>query len=384
MAPRVIVGGAIAHHPIGGGGNAWLFLQYVLGFRRLGCDVLYVEHLAEKDCFDRGWRPVAFGDSFNAAFFRREFERVGLGEHAALLQLDGDAHFGRSRSEVREWAGAADLFVNLSGRFRLAEILRAPRRRLYVDLDPGFTQVWQHVYGVDMNLGGHDSYATVGLNLGRKGCPFPSLGLRWHATVPPVVLSEWEPDGSVGGAYTTIADWRGYEPVEWCGVRYGQKSEEFLRVLDLPSVVGLPLAICLAIHPSEPDLPRLLKSGWRLENPRRRVADLDSYRRFIRASRGEFSVAKNGYVKGRAGWVSDRTVCYLAAGRPAIVQDTGLRDHLEVGSGLLVFDDIESAAEALRRVERQPVEHAQAARALARLHFDSDRVLARLLDIAGV
>ena len=387
MAPRVIVGGGIARSPINAGGYTWAFLQYVLGFRQLGCEVLYVEHLDAKDCIDTDWQPVVFDRSANVAMFSALSARYDLDGHAALLQREGDGSVGLSRRAVLEWAGSADLFVNLSGRFHLHEIMRGARRRVYVDLDPGFTQIWQARYGVDMNLPGHDAYATVGLNIGQPDCPVPTLDLPWRPLCPPVVRSQWRPygePGEAGEAYTTVADWRGYAPIEWNGVWYKQKADEFLRFIEVAQRAPRPLEICLAIHPDEADLPRLQAHGWRLSDPAVYAADSETYRDYVRGSRGEFSVAKHGYVVGRTGWVSDRTACYLAAGRPAVVQDTCLRAHLAVGEGMLVLAEPVDAVAALEEVERDYPQHARAAEALGARYFDADRVLSDLLDIAGV
>ncbi len=384
MALRIVVAGALAHTPIRAGGYVWAFLQYVLGFRRLGCEVLYVEHLDAKDCVDPTWQRVSFDQSANVAMFASVCETFGLSGTAALLQRDGDGWAGLPPAEVRRWADGADLFVNLSGRFHMRDILDAARRRLYVDLDPGFTQIWQAGYGADMNLRGHDAYATVGLNVGTAVCPVPTLGIQWHGVLPPVIREYWSPLPASGDAYTTIADWRGYAPIEWDGVWYKQKADEFLRVIDLPRRVPCRLEICLSIHPDEPDRQALLDHGWRLSDPDRHAATIETYRAYVRGSRGEFSVAKHGYVVGRTGWVSDRTVCYLAAGRPAIVQDTGIAAHLPVGEGLLTFNTADEAAAGIREVERDYSHHAAAASDLAARYFDSDRVLAALLDIAGV
>ncbi len=383
MAVRVVVAGAMAQHPVGAGGIMWAFLQYVLGLRELGCDVLYVEHVEPGTCRDEEWRPVPFLESANVRHFNALAARFGLEGSVSLLERGGP-HVGLSEEEITDWAGAADLFINVSGRFHLWNVLRAARRRLYLDLDPGFTQVWQAQYGADMNLAGHDVHVTVGLNIGRPGCPFPTLGISWHTTVPPVVLSEWRATGPPGVAYTTVADWRGYSPIEWEGTWYGQKAEEFLKIVSLPARVPAPLELCLAIHPEEPDRQTLVDNGWRLSEPRRYAADPDAYRRYVLGSRGEFTVAKHGYVAGHTGWVSDRSVCYLAAGRPVVIQDTGLAAHLDLEAGLLVFDDLDGAAKALRAVEDEYALHAEAARRLAVSRFDSKRVLTRLLDLAGV
>lgn len=384
MPKRIMIAGAIAHHPLGGAGNAWAFLQYVLGFRRLGFETYYVEHIDPKSCIDTDWKPAPFAGSANAAFFAAVMDRFALYDRAALLEWDGEGHIGLARPDVERLARDTDLLINISGRFHLTSVLAAARRRMYIDADPGFVQIWQEQYGVDMNLRGHETYVTVGLNLGAPDCPLPTCGIEWHKTLPPVVLSEWRTTAPPGDAYTTVADWRGYSPVEWRGVWYGQKAEEFMRIVELPRRVAPPLELCLAIHPNEPDLSALTANGWRLSAPREHCATPDTYRDYIRGSRGEFTVVKHGYAAGRTGWFSDRSACYLAAGRPVIVQDTGIGAHVPTGEGLLTFTDVESAAAAIERVESDYPSHAAAATAFAHAHLDSDRVLARLLELAGL
>ncbi len=385
MTPRrIIIAGAIGHHPIGGAGNAWAFLQYLLGFRGLGIETFYVEHLEAKSCWDAEWQPTTFDHSVNAKTFAALSRRFGLDGTMALLDEQSDAHVGLSRGEVRQLARDCDLFINMSGRFHEREVLAAARRRLYLDMDPGFTQIWQEQYQVDMNLRGHDCYVTVGLNFGQPDCPLPTCGVAWQTIVPPVVIEEWDTTTVPGDAYTTVADWRGYGAVEWNGVWYGQKGQEFTRVIDLPRRVNTPLEICLAIHPDETDRALLAQHGWQLSDPQVHAATPDSYRDFIWRSRGEFTAAKHGYVAGRSGWFSDRSACYLAAGRPVILQDTGFSRYIPVGQGLLAFDDAASAAAAITAVEADYAAHAQAARALARTCFDARIVLPRLLELAGL
>ncbi len=383
-ARRVMVAGAIAHHPLGGAGNAWAFLEYVLGFRALGIETFYVEHLDAKECWDDRWRPSSFAESANVRYLEDISRRFGLEGFTAALDFSGDAHVGLSRREVRQLAAETDLFVNMSGRFHLRDILEAARRRLYLDMDPGFTQIWQEQYKVDMNLAGHDAYVSVGLNLGQADCPLPTCGIAWQTTLPPVVVDEWQTEVPAGSTYTTIADWRGYSEVEWQDAWYGQKSQEFRRLLELPQQVPAPLELCLAIHPDESDRAELLRHGWRLSDPLIHAATPDTYRDYIRRSRGELTAAKHGYVAGRTGWFSDRSACYLAAGRPVILQDTGFGRYLPTGEGLLAFADLAGAAAAVATVEADYDRHARAARRLAREHFDARRVLPRLLDLAGV
>jgi hypothetical protein len=384
MRKRVIISGAISHYPLGGAGNTWAFLQYILGFRQLGFETYCVEQLNAEDCVDAQGNPATFLASVNAQYFQAVMERFALNECAALLSGEGHEHVGLSRAEIAEIARGADLLVNLSGRLRAPEILHAVRRRMYLDLDPGYTQIWQAQYGVDMNLRDHDVYVTVGLNLGNPDCPLPTCGLHWQTTLPPVVLSEWTTTLPPGEAYTTIADWRGFRPIEWQGVWYGQKADEFLRLIELPRRVSARLEICLLINDNESDREKLERHGWRLEPPSRYAATPDSYRQYIFRSRGEFTVVKPGYVLGRSAWFSDRSALYLAAGRPAIMQDTGIGAYLPTEAGLLTFTDCESARLALERIERDYARHAEAATALAREYFDSKRVLSRLLQIAEV
>ncbi len=384
MAKRVMITGAMGGTAWGYGGHTWAVLQYLLGFRRLGCDTYYVELLKAKDCKDEDGKPSPFAASVNARYFRAVIDRFGLADQAALIEREGSGYVGLSPAAIEKLAPDIDLLVNRSGHFQLKSVLGTVRRRLYLDVDPGYTQIWQEQYGVDMNLRGHDVYVTVGLNLGAPDCPLPTCGLRWETTLPPVVLTEWATTSPPGAAYSTVADWRGYNPVEWRGVWYGQKAEEFLRVLKLPHCISVPLEICLSIHPNEPDRGKLEQHGWRLVPPRDHIATPDMYRDYISGARGEFTVVKHGYAAGRTGWFSDRSACYLAAGRPVIVQDTGISSYVPTGAGLLTFTDLSSAADAVNQAEHDYAQHAAAAAAFAREHLDSDRVLTRLLQLAGL
>jgi len=384
MRPRILIAGSIETHPLCGGGNTWAFLQYILGFRRLGFDTYYVEELDRQRCIDEEWRQVCFTDSINARHFRMLIEHFGLHGHAALLERGGPGYVGLSRCDVEKIASDIDLLINLSGRLHLKSVLGAVRRRMYVDLDPGYTQIWHEEYGVDMNLHDHDLYVTVGLNLGNSDCPLPTCGIRWEKTLPPVVLDEWTAEGPAGNVYTTIAEWRGFSPIKWRGVWYGQKADEFRRLLYLPRLVNTPLALCLFIHPDDPDRIELEQYGWRLVSPSQHATNPDSYRNYILGSRGEFAAVKQGYAIGRTGWFSDRSASYLAAGRPVIVQDTGIGAYLPTGAGLLTFSNIDSAAEAINRAESDYSRHAAAAVCFAREFLDSDIVLGRLLRLAGI
>jgi hypothetical protein len=382
VANSVLIAGSLAGHPVGYGGNTWAFLQWVLGFRRLGFDVYYVEECRPDQCLDEAFRPAPFRESANARYFRNVIERLGLGDRAALLEAGSSAHVGLSREDIEVVAGEVDLFLNQFGAYTAA--LGRARRSVYLDLDPGHTQIWQEQYGVDMRLRGHDLYLTVGLSLGEPDCPLPTCGISWAKTLYPIVLSEWETDQPPGSAFTTVASWRDYSWVEWNGVWYAQKAEAFKAVIELPRRVSVPIELCLSIADSDPELPLLRDNEWHLASPRDRVKDPESYRRYIWQSRGEFSPVRPICSLGRSGWFSDRSGCYLAAGRPVVMEDTGLGRHVPVGRGLLAYTDLESAVQCLEEVERNYAQHAAAARAFAREHLDSDRVLTRILELSGI
>ena len=380
MAKRILFSGSIAGHPLGYGGNTWAFLQWLLGFRRLGFDVYYVEERRTAECMDQSLKSVPFMESANARYFRQVIERFDLGDRAALLEAGSSAHVGLSREDIEKVAGEVDLFLNQFGAY--TAVLGRVRRSVYLDLDPGHTQIWQERYGVDMGLRGHDLYLTVGLNLGEPDCPLPTCGIRWEKTLFPIVLSEWQTHDPPGSTFTTVANWRDYNWIEWRGVWYAQKAEAFKAVIDLPRRVSMPIEVCLSIADSDPDLPILRANGWNLTSPRDRASDPDSYRDYIQESRGEFSPVRPICSLGKSGWFSDRSGCYLAAGRPVVMEDTGLGRHVPVGLGLLTYIDVETAAQCLEAVQRDYARHAAAAREFAREHLDSDRVLARILKLA--
>lgn len=382
MPKRILFSGSLGGHAVGYGGNAWAFLQWVLGFRRLGFDVYYVEELRGKDLMGEDMKPASFTESANARAFRRLIDRLELGDRAALLEAGTSAHVGLAREDIDTIAPDVDLFLNQFGGY--TRVLGRVRRSVYLDLDPGHTQIWQAQYGVDMRLRGHDLYLTIGLNLGEPECPLPTCGIAWQKTLWPIVLSEWTTDDPPGPAFTTVASWRDYSWVEWQGVWYAQKAEAFKAVIDLPRQVATPIEVCLSIADSDPDLPLLREHGWRLESPRERVGDPDSYRRYIQGSRGELSPVRPICSLGRSGWFSDRSGCYLAAGRPVVMEDTGLGRHLPVGLGLLTYTDLEDAVRCLEAVEGDYAEHARAAREFAREYLDSDRVLSRIVALAGI
>jgi hypothetical protein len=354
----------------GHGGATWAALQYVLGLRALGHDVLLLDEV-------RGpGDPAA-----RSALLARLVGAFGLQERAALLTGGGGA-IGMGYDDVLAFAAEADLLVNLAGTLRDARVLDASRRRLLVDLDPAFTQLW-HAQGVDVGIDAHDRFASVGLRLHAPECDVPDGGVRWEPTLPPVVLERWPvASAAPSEGLTAIANWRSYGTIEHDGLRYGQKAHSVRMLIDLPHRLDEPPRFALLIDPGETrDLAELHRHGWVLIDAAHETATPESYARFVRASAAELGIAKEGYVVSRCGWFSDRSACYLASGRPVVAQRTGWQHALPEGDGLLGFDDAAGAADAIAAVRAEPAQHAAAARALAEERLDARRVLPALLEV---
>jgi hypothetical protein len=365
---RIVVAATLAATPEHGGW-VWAVMQWVLGLRRLGHEVTVVD-------------PVARLDRRTVGAFEAIASEFGLAGEAALVGARRAA-LPMSYGAVVDRCRRADLLFNLGGALADAEVLEAVGTRVYVDVDPGFTQVWHEVDGIDMGLDAHDHHVTVGLNVGRAGNGVPTCGHRWITTVPPVVLDRWRPVGRVDHhGLTTVANWRGYGPTRHDGVHYGQKAHSWRPLMEVARRSPLPCLPALAIHPAErADLAALDAHGWRRLDPGAAAGTPGAYRRFVRGSLGELAIAKSGYVASRSGWFSDRSACYLAAGRPVVAQDTGFPDHLPTGAGLLAFDGVEGAVDAIAAVAADYDRHRRAARAVACEHLDSDRVLGRLVGL---
>ena len=354
---RVLLAGMLCRDPHHGGAT-WAVLQWVLGLRALGHEVVVVEQLPAP--------PSAAQLAYAAVVARQTGVTVQL--------------FGPSSGDLATRTGSVDLIVNLSGVLRDEAMLATAGRRLYVDLDPGFTQLW-HEQGADVGLDGHTAHATVGQLVG-AGSRSLTAGRAWLPVLPPVVLERWQPgDVTVHRAATGVGHWRSYGSTTHAGVHYGQRAHSARRLLALAGRSPLPLRLALGISPDETDdLRALARTGWHLLDPAVHAGTPDAYRAFVRGSTAELGIAKSGYVDARTGWFSDRSACYLAAGRPVVTQDTGWSSVLPSGSGLHAYDDVDEATAALEAVLADPVGQSRAAHELAREHLDARLVLGRLLE----
>lgn len=390
MAGQIVVAGSLARKPLRGG-HAWVLLQYVLGLKRLGWEVLFLDHLEAEACVDGDGRSVPPADSLNLRYFLDVMRGFGLERSCALL-IDGNGdgengvpEVGLSREETISRLREAELLLNVMGYVDDEELLAAARRRVFLDIDPGFGQMWRELGWADV-FAGHDDLVTIGSNIGRDDCTIPDCGRDWITTSQPIVLDLWPETPPNDGPFTSIATWRGrYAPIEYAGETYGLRVHGLRKFAALPAKTGAPFELALDIDPVESGDHELLEEGgWRLVDPLEVAASPWSYQTYIARSGAEFMVAKDLYVRSRSGWFSDRSICYLASGRPAIVQDTGLADLYPIGEGLLVFETVDDACAAVEEVSRDRRRHAAAARRVAEECFDSNRVLGRLLDQLGV
>ena len=375
---RILFAGIIARYPFGG--VTWCSLMYLLGLRTLGHDVFYIEDTGE--CvYDPILNTRATDPTYGTTYIHNALAPHGLGDRWSFVNYDGSYH-GRSVEDVRRFAADADLFINLSGGswFWRDEYARIPSK-VFVDSDPAFTQLaiakaepWYVEFFQKF-----DHLFTFGSNIGTASCTIPTGSFTWHKTWQPITLDDWTSGGlqpaqaGPRDRFTTVMTWQ----IESFTDVGGNKDQEFVKFIDLPSRTAQRFE--LAINGPQ----QLLREyGWETVDAMTVSRTPAGYRDFIHGSKAEFGVAKHTYVSSRSGWFSDRTECYLASGRPALVQDTGWTAHLPAGDGLLAFSTPDEALAGIDAVNRDYPRHARRALDIAREHFDANVILPRLLEVA--
>ena len=366
-----------------GGGHLWVYMQYAQGLRQLGCDVYWMENFC---CSDDEQRDAAALETFRA-----RMERFGLGGKLILYMSQGpavapvltSAYVGMTQAEAEAIFAQADLLLNFHYAINPALLARF-RRTALVDIDPGLLQFW--ISRGQLAVPRHDCYVTTGETVGTSGARFPDCGVRWIHVPPPVCLEHWPYRFAPGAeAFTTVSTWSadtwlvdGQEAYE------NTKRVAFLQFAELPRLTRQPLELALFLRTKE-DLAegRLMEShGWRIRRSGEVAARPESYQAYIQGSRGEFSCAKPSCMKFQNAWISDRTLCYLASGKPAVVQSTGPSSFLANGEGMFRFATLREAAAALEAVNADYERHSRAARQIAETHFDAKQILGRLLSYA--
>jgi hypothetical protein len=382
---RIVLGNAsLASYPHGGGHWAAL-LQYLFGLAELGHDVFWLEVMLSDGnrVRDQRWMNI---------FFRR-FERYGFGDRCAVLLFDKKvAHldlelaqaYGRDKTEIKELAGAADCLWNFCSAFR-QPLLSLFKRRVLVDLDPGILQI--SALDWDMGIKDHQAFLTVGRKLHDPDCEVPTMGVTWHRFTPFVCLARWHTalDPGEQAPFSSVTQWTWEELWLQDRVLSTSKRDAYLRYLRLPQQARRPFELAVNIHPKDStgDRELLLSHQWRLVHPHRVLPSPSAYRKYIKHSRAEFLCPKPIYRELKTGWFSDRSVFYLASGRPVLAEDTGFSAYLPTGTGLLAFRNMEEALAGVTAIDADFPRHQRAARELAEEFHNSRRCLNGMLSVCA-
>jgi hypothetical protein len=381
--PTVVISSYnVANFPEGGG-HLCVYMQYAQGLRQLGCDVYWMEHFRRGDDDKRNAAALAT--------FRARMQRFGLGgklilyvsQERDVAPLLPSAYVGITQAEAEATFAQADLLLNFHYATNPALLARF-RRTALVDIDPGLLQFW--ISRGQLVVPPHDCYFTTGETVGTAAAPFPDCGLRWIHIRPPVCLERWPYTFAPSAeAFTTVSTWSADTWVVDEQEAYeNTKRVAFLQFAELPRLTRQPLELALFLRTKE-DLAegRLMEShGWRIRCSGEVAARPESYQAYIQGSRGEFSCAKPSCMKFQNAWISDRTLCYLASGKPVVVQNTGPSSFLPNGEGMFRFSTLREAADALEAVNANYERHSRAARQIAETHFDAKQVLGRVLSCA--
>jgi hypothetical protein len=388
MKPRrIVVVGTLASDPYAG--MAWMHMQIVAGLRRLGHDVYYFETTSSWP-YDPIRQARVCDSTYGVAYLARVAESFGLGDRWAYRRSYGDkAWFGLCGCRAEELLANADAVLNVAGATRLAEEDLKVGRLIYFGTDPVRHEI-AYVNGdedVRTLIDEHDEFVSYGENLGAPDCPVPVFERLRAKTRQPVLLDAWEGEPVSNGSFTTVCNWRqDGRDIEYRGeTYYWSKHHEFLKFVDLPRRIGEPLGLAMNLANVDPEERRMLcSSGWRLVDAQAFTCDPWPYRDYVRASHGEFTVAKDQNVRLRSGWFSERSACYLAAGRPVITQDTGFRKYIPTGEGLFAFNSMEEIVDAFEAIRSDYGRHSRAARAIAEEYFKAETVLAKLIRDLGL
>lgn len=386
MNRRLIMGIVHAKYPPPAAGHQCSTLHWLLGFRELGWDVWIVEDMASSVCKNKNGEHCPVEESINISFWRDFVKQFGF-EGRETLFVDGK---GDARA-LREFAQGADLFLNYAGQFSLLDVVEDVHCKAYLDVDPGYTQTWAVAYGCDMNFKGHDRFVTIGSTIGCQDCKIPSTGHEWIPTLPPVTPSFYQRSHTgktktlnKSRPWTTITHWYGTSEVAYKDIVLKPKRESFLQIEDLPRLVPVPFVVASDVEPHWDDYARFCEQGWRFTPVKEVCHSLESYLQFIHESTGEIGVAKQGYVAAHTGWISDRSLSYLASGRPVVALDTGWSQIIGEAPGLRLYQNQDAAAHQIQEVMADYEASSHSALTLAQEVFSAEIILPKLLKRLGL
>jgi hypothetical protein len=364
-------------------GILWQLLHHLVGFRELGLDVYYIEDNRGAWVFDLAANDTTTNPAANLKILAKVLDSYGFQDHwAFFFDSERKQHFGMDPKRALDLLAEADAAINLCAAISPKDELLRNRCLVYLETDPGDTAVTDPEF-----LAAHRVHFTYGYNIGAPDCVLPVAGIQWHRTRPPVLLNQWLPETapSEPAVFTTVCTWKnqghdaeiGGETYKW------SKHLNFQRVLEVPHRAAQRMELATNLD-SGPDYERALAGGFVVKPALPMSSDIGTYRRYISSSRGEFTAAKDRYVRTRSGWFSDRSVCYLAAGRPVITQRTGFEEFIPTGTGLMGFDTADEAVDAVRIVNADYSRHSRVAREIACEYFDAHRLLDEIAEAAGL
>ncbi len=378
---RIVVASWMVRYPLGG--NLSWTMQWLVGFQQLGHEVYLVEKADLPDsCWDPARGVLRDDAAFGTAAASELLSRFGLGRQWCFVDFHG-RYYGMPRAEARAVLRSADLVVDIGNHGAWLDESAGAGVRILVDGEPGATQMkWENKLAAGESLPEFDHYFSNGANVGSAASAIPRAGQRWRPLFNPVVSELFAgPPPPADAPFTTVMNWQAHGKLVFQAMTYGQKDVEFQKFMCLPRRTSARLEAAVAGR-----IPRdeLLACGWQIRDAHEVTASFDSYRDYIHASMGEFSVAKHVYVATNSGWFSDRSAAYLASGRPVVLEETGFSRHLPCGRGLFAVSTLEEAAGAIEAIRGDYHRQSAWARELAREHLDARVVLGRLLRDLGI
>ena len=376
---NIIIAGFVIGGPLGG--FVWHHLQYVVGLHLMGHNVLFVEDSGDHaTCYNPLTHEVTTNPTYGLTFINNVMLQFGLQNQWAYYNKHQDQWLGNDEKKVKEFINKADVFLNLSGVNPLRDDFLVIPVRVFIDTDPVFSQIRniQETAAFDCAMK-HTHFFTYGENFGKPDCGIPDDGFAWQPTRQPVLTDAWHyTPGNKAAKWTTIMQWDSYKVREYNGQVYGMKSASFGTYSSLPSIINETFE--LAIGSASAPLEKLTKEGWQIADPISVSITPIHYQQYIQQSKGEWSIAKNGYAATNCGWFSERSTCYLASGRPVVVQSTGFSEIFETGRGLFSFTSLSDAVAAIEQINYDYEGHCRWAREIAEEYFRFDRVLSALLE----
>ncbi len=378
---KLVVMHLAARYPLAG--VMWQLLHHLIGFRQLGTDVYYIEDNGGEWLYDPYINDTTTDPDRNLKLLANALSAYGFEDRwAFFFDYSRQQHYGMERRRAFELLNDADAVINLCAAARPRDELLRNRCLIYLETDPSDTAVRESEFIAD-----HKLHFTYGYNIGASDCILPTGGIHWRRTRPPVLLDQWHP--GTGPAeptiFTTVGTWqnKGHDIQIGGDTYHWSKHLNFRELLEVPRRAGQPMELATDLN-SGPDYERALAGGFKIVPAIPMSLNLDHYRQYIASSRGEFTAAKDLYVRTHSGWFSDRSVCYLAAGRPVITQQTGFEKFIATGAGLLGFDDADEAVRAIHTVNSDYAYHARAARQIACEYFDAMKLLDEIAQAAGL